>query len=244
MTPSRLLTLLIIGINTAICQVLRKTALILLTHGKLPSYYKVRKLPLWLLIGLGLITLVGCKRSADYLPLAVGNTWVYDTQIGDQHIRDVVRRVSSEKFPNYPKVSTIITLVGNIAGKEYWASDSNGVYEVISSFQVPNAGTVVPVLELPIKAGAVFKKSEKLTGTDITREISHRIIGIEHLKLAVGEVRAVHIEQTVSLQRSDMERSNTIDYWFTRYLGIVQEKRTVNGQVMTLRLKEFSVREK
>ncbi len=197
------------------------------------------------------------ENQETLLPLAEGNTWVYDAQITSQQNNAVVAQAEGEiifKASNVRKegnstVGTLtVTQADVLLGQSDWRIDSDGITQLSGGLKNVKFSEPEPVIKFPVEKFPSMKwqnEGEMPDGNLGSQTAETQVSFSPQIDTAVATVSGVASTTVSQFKSSNSKGVETTTTWFQPGVGIVRLLQTtqlgnrVNST--TIRLKSWSV---
>jgi hypothetical protein len=171
-------------------------------------------------------------KKPNYYPLATGNKWEYQVEVGGQKI-EATSEVTKSEVKGGKTFATSEVKFGGQTITEEVSNDEKGAYR--QSFQGLKLDNPMTILKYPIKGGTTW--TEKVKGGGMELEAKFTVKEPEKVTVAAGTYdKAVPVE--MKLQVAD--QMITATSWYADGVGIVKQNVEVMGQTIALELKKFT----
>jgi hypothetical protein len=174
------------------------------------------------------------EKAALYYPTQVGDTLVYETDVGGKTTEhtEIIDRV--EEKEGVVTVQTVRVLKDVKRPVSKIQVSERGVLRV--GTQLKDYPTPMTMLKLPAKAG---DKWESNIGGAIGNQL-HKIVGEEEVKVPAGTYNAIRVEMTVQLPAEAGMREVKQTHWFAPGVGVVKISTNMGGSERVQVLKSFT----
>lgn len=169
--------------------------------------------------------------GADYMPLKVGNKWVYKADFGGQMI-EIGQSVAKIEKKDGKDIALMETEFGGQVITEQLSSSDKGVFRY--SFQGQPVDPPIQALKLPVKKGDTWDVKFSAQGQEMKAVMKTE--GEEEVMVPAGKYKAV----IVSMEMDAMGQKVTVKSWFAPNVGIVKQKFDLGGISGTSQLEKFT----
>jgi hypothetical protein len=174
----------------------------------------------------------------DYYPLAVGNKWHYQLDIGQPQKQDITLVIAEEETSDGKPLSRLEVFSDGVRRQmtEHLMVNEKGVFRVkigTTSYNPP-----LCILKYPVKAGQSWiTKTTASDGQQLTAMCKQG--AEEDVQVPAGKYRAIPCTIAIDQQtaKGPMKIVNT--YWFVEKIGVVKQKLELNGPVVMMELTKF-----
>lgn len=172
------------------------------------------------------------QDKTNYMPLKVGNKWVYKVDFGGQNL-SITQKVTKIEKKNGQDVASVESDVNGQTIAEQTASNDKGVFRY--SFQGMPVDPPVQALKLPVKKGETWDAKFKIQ--DQEQKATMKTEGEEDVTVPAGKYKAVLVSADMEL----MGQKITIKSWFAPGVGIVKQTFGFGGATGTSELEKVEL---
>lgn len=169
--------------------------------------------------------------GADYMPLKVGNKWLYKADFGGQTV-EVGQSVAKIEKKDGKDIAQVETEFGGQVITEQISSSDKGVFRY--SFQGQPVDPPIQALKLPAKKGDTWDVKFSVQGQEMKAVMKTE--GEEEVTVPAGKYKAV----IVSMEMDAMGQKVAVTSWFAPNVGIVKQKFDLGGISGTSELEKFT----
>jgi hypothetical protein len=172
-------------------------------------------------------------KQVDYYPLALGNQWVYRTEVnGDRGYPSMMSKVGRiDQVNGQPEARIDCIISGETIVSEYYVSTDKGILHYgcpPDSFDPP-----VFMLRYPIKVGDSWNDTRKVALGTAT--FAYRVEKVEEIEVPAGKFNAVKVDSTTKIKNTSLKCS----FWFADGVGLVKFVVHAPNREVTQELEKF-----
>jgi hypothetical protein len=173
--------------------------------------------------------------GASYLPLKVGNKWVYQVDFGGQMV-EISQKVVKIDKKDGQEIATLETEVAGNTLQEQTSVTEKGIFR--HSFQGMPVEPPILALKLPFKKGETWEAKISVQGQEF--KATMKAEAEEEVSVPAGKYKALVVSTEMDLGGQQIS-SRT---WFAPKVGIVKQSFSFGGVTGTSELTKFELSEK
>jgi hypothetical protein len=188
------------------------------------------------------------RSSTDYFPLKQGNSWKYAVTGGV-----APTDVATVTNVTHDKNGTTVTVTWQSDGKKVIYQSNSHSLSVLDARERP---PLMPILRYPVKSGAKWTwKSQSTTafGQVIPETWIMMVNGPTTIKTPAGAFQAMHVHSEMKLSKPlrigpvgppgmEFATHQSIDYWYAKGVGLVQEKFSSGSEFVLTKLVSYTLK--
>lgn len=174
----------------------------------------------------------------DYYPLAVGNRWHYQVDVGQSQKQEITLVIAEEETADGKPVSRLEVFSDGVRRQmtEHLMSNDKGIFRVRIGGVTYNPPLCI--LKYPLKPGQSWiTKTTANDGQQLTAICKQG--AQQDIQVPAGRFRTIPctIEIDQQTPKGLMKIVNT--YWFAEKIGVVKQKLDLNGPVVEMELSKY-----